>query len=211
MRAAGCPSPRSWTSTQWSRSELIIVSVPDAELAAVISQVARHLRGCDRSDAGRAHRRAHGTASRPGSRRAVRALPLAPASGDDVRRFDRRHHASGTACFGITAADPIGDAIGASLVMEMGGEPVRIPEDHRTLYHAALAHGANHLIVLISDAVAVLNAAIEGDAMIPGRPMPRSTAMRPGLPSDPRAAGHRIAEQCAGTSRRALDRTRSFG
>ncbi len=40
-------------------------------------------------------------------------------------------------------------------------QAVRIAEAERTLYHAALAHGANHLIALISDAVLALNAAID--------------------------------------------------
>ena len=92
--------------------------------------------------------------------------------------------------------------------MEMGGEPVRIPEDHRTLYHAALAHGANHLIALISDAVAVLNAAIEGDAGDTGAANATvdGDATR-ACRADPRAAGHRIAEQCAGTGAVGTDRT----
>ena len=30
----------------------------------------------------------------------------------------------------------------------MGGEPVWVEEAHRALYHAALAHGANHLVTL---------------------------------------------------------------
>lgn len=145
-----------------ARSELIVVSVPDAELAAVISQVAASP-GLRPSTLVAHTAGAHGIGILdPIAARGALPLALHPAmtfvgSTDDTTRLAR-------ACFGITAADPIGDAIGASLVMEMGGEPVRIPEDHRTLYHAALAHGANHLIALISDAVAVLNAAIEGDA-----------------------------------------------
>ena len=51
--------------------------------------------------------------------------------------------------------------VGASLVYEIGGQPVRIDEADRTLYHAALAHGANHLVALISDATTVLRSVIE--------------------------------------------------
>lgn len=145
-----------------SRSELIIISVPDAELPAAIAQIA----SCPglRPSTLVAHTAgAHGVGILdPITARGALPLALHPAmtfvgSADDTVRLHR-------ACFGITAADAIGDAIGASLVMEMGGEPVRIPEAHRTLYHAALAHGANHLIALISDAVAALNAAIDGGA-----------------------------------------------
>ena len=41
----------------------------------------------------------------------------------------------------------------------MGGDPVRIPEEVRPLYHAALAHGANHLVTLVRDCVDPLEAA----------------------------------------------------
>ena len=40
--------------------------------------------------------------------------------------------------------------------MEMGAEPVRVPEAARPLYHAALAHGANHLATLVNDCVDLL-------------------------------------------------------
>lgn len=39
--------------------------------------------------------------------------------------------------------------IAAALVVELGGVPVELPEGDRTAYHAALAHGANHLMVLV--------------------------------------------------------------
>ena len=54
-------------------------------------------------------------------------------------------------CFGITAADEIGYAIAQSLVLEIGGEPFRVGGP--TLYHAALAHGSNHVVTLIADAL----------------------------------------------------------
>ena len=34
-----------------------------------------------------------------------------------------------------------------------------VPEDRRTLYHAGLAHGANHLVTLVSEALEMLAAA----------------------------------------------------
>jgi len=44
-------------------------------------------------------------------------------------------------------------------VVEMGGEPVWIPEEARTVYHAALAHSANHLITLVASALELLEGA----------------------------------------------------
>ena len=56
--------------------------------------------------------------------------------------------------------------IGQALVVEIGGEPVVLAEEARGLYHAALAPGANHLVVLVAQAAQALKAAGVGD---PGR------------------------------------------
>ncbi|PWH06939.1 oxidoreductase [Brachybacterium endophyticum] len=42
--------------------------------------------------------------------------------------------------------------IAQALVVEIGGEPVTLAEGDRALYHAALSHGANHLVVLVDQA-----------------------------------------------------------
>lgn len=57
--------------------------------------------------------------------------------------------------FGVTAPEqfrPVAEA----LVVEMGGEPVWVPQAARTQYHAALALGANGLITLVNAAVDLL-------------------------------------------------------
>jgi len=86
------------------------------------------------------------------------ALPLAlhpvmtfTGRGDDVDRL------RGT-CFGVTAPGVLRPAAEA-LVIEMGGEPVFIAEEHRDLYHAAIAGAANHLITLVAQAMDLLAAA----------------------------------------------------
>jgi predicted short-subunit dehydrogenase-like oxidoreductase (DUF2520 family) len=60
--------------------------------------------------------------------------------------------------FGVTAPDPLRPAAEA-LVVEMGGEPVWVAEGDRALYHAALAHGANHLVTLVAQTMELLAAA----------------------------------------------------
>lgn len=60
--------------------------------------------------------------------------------------------------FGVTSAEPLRMAAEA-LVVEMGGEPVWIPEEARPLYHASLAHSANHLITLVASAIEMLDQA----------------------------------------------------
>lgn len=147
-----------------ARSELLVLAVPDSELAGLVAGLAAarvvrpgtivaHTSG------------ANGIAVlAPLTELGARPLAIHPAMtftghDEDTTRL-------GNACFGITAADEVGYAIAQSLVIEMGGEPVRVLEEHRTLYHAALAHGSNHLVTLIVDAVAALRAALDGPGLL---------------------------------------------
>ena len=59
--------------------------------------------------------------------------------------------------FGLTVRDPERE-LAERLVADLGGTPVWIPEDRRTLYHAGLAHGANHLVTLVTEAMEMLSA-----------------------------------------------------
>ncbi|MBL8929554.1 MAG: DUF2520 domain-containing protein [Kineosporiaceae bacterium] len=61
-------------------------------------------------------------------------------------------------CFGVTAPNPV-LPIAQALVVEMGAEPVVVPEEARALYHAALAHGANHLVTLVAQSLDLLRGA----------------------------------------------------
>jgi predicted short-subunit dehydrogenase-like oxidoreductase (DUF2520 family) len=61
-------------------------------------------------------------------------------------------------CFGITAPEPL-RAVAEALVVEMGAEPVWIEEQDRPMYHAGLAHGANHLVTLVAQAMQVVGSA----------------------------------------------------
>ncbi len=60
--------------------------------------------------------------------------------------------------FGVTAPGQLRQ-VAEALVIEMGGEPVFIEEASRSLYHAALASGANHLITLVVQAAELLGVA----------------------------------------------------
>ncbi|GAA1237918.1 DUF2520 domain-containing protein [Prauserella halophila] len=63
-----------------------------------------------------------------------------------------------TASVGVTATsgDDAAWHVGEALTVEMGAEPVRVPEAARPIYHAALAHGANHLATVVADCVELL-------------------------------------------------------
>jgi predicted short-subunit dehydrogenase-like oxidoreductase (DUF2520 family) len=144
-------------------SELLLLAVPDRELAGLVSGLAAT------------------SAVRPGTIVAhtsgangvgilapltPRCIPLAihPAmtftgSDEDISRLP-------DTCFGITAADDVGYAIGQSLVLEMGGEPFCVREDARVLYHAALAHAGNHIVAVLADALDALRAALRGSELL---------------------------------------------
>jgi len=59
--------------------------------------------------------------------------------------------------FGLTAGSAERE-LAESLVADLGGRPTWVPEEMRTLYHAGLAHGANHLVTLVTEAMEILSA-----------------------------------------------------
>lgn len=57
--------------------------------------------------------------------------------------------------FGVTSADAV-RPVAEALVVEMGGEPVWVPEEARGLYHAAIAFGANYLMTVVLQSLDLL-------------------------------------------------------
>lgn len=147
-----------------ARAELLLIAVPDAELVALISGLAA-------TDAVRPGTIVVHTSGMNGvgvlePLTAQGCIPLAihPAmtftgSDEDIARLP-------DTCFGVTALDEIGYAIGQALVLEIGGEPFRVREDARMLYHSALAHAGNHLITVMLDAVEALRSALRGQELL---------------------------------------------
>lgn len=138
------------------RADLLVLAVPDDALAGLVGGLAAT--GSVRPGQIVVH-----TAGARGVRvldplTGLGALPLAlhPATTFLGRAEDTARLAS--CCFGITAADDAGWAVAEALVLEVGAEAVRIAEADRPTYHAALAHGANHLVTLVCDAVQALRA-----------------------------------------------------
>jgi len=147
-----------------ARGELLLLAVPDAELTSVVSGLAatRAVR------AGTIVVHTSGANGigvlRPLTEQGCLPLAIHPAmtftgSDEDLDRLP-------DSCFGITAADDVGYAIGQSLVLEIGGEPFRVREDARTLYHAALAHASNHVVTVVADALEALRAALWGQELL---------------------------------------------
>lgn len=147
-----------------ARSELLILAVPDSELAGLVAGLAAAQ--AVRPGAIVVHTSGANGIGVLAPLTALGALPIAIHPAMTFTGHDEDVARLANACFGITAADEIGFAIAQALVIEMGGEPVRVAEENRTLYHAALAHGSNHLVTLIVDAVEALRAALAGPGLL---------------------------------------------
>jgi predicted short-subunit dehydrogenase-like oxidoreductase (DUF2520 family) len=139
-----------------AQADLVLLTVPDDVLPGLVDGLAATGAPLEGRMLVHASGR-HGLAVlEPAARRGGLPLALHPVMTftgrpDDVDRL------TGT-CFGVTAPEVLRTAAEA-LVIEMGGEPVFISEEHRDLYHAALAGAANHLITLVAEAGDLLRAA----------------------------------------------------
>jgi len=72
--------------------------------------------------------------------------------------------------FGVTAGTPE-HPMAERLVGDLGGTVMWVDESRRTLYHAGLAHGANHLVTLVTQALELLEAAGADDPAATLRPL----------------------------------------
>src|ERR1700760_3874149 len=147
-----------------ARAELLLLAVPDAELAGLVLGLAAT--SAVRPGTIVAHTSgANGVAVlAPLTEQGCIPLAIHPAmtftgSDEDIARLSET-------CFGVTAADEVGYAIAQSLVLEIGGEPFRVREDARTLYHAALAHASNPIVTVVADALDALRSALSGTELL---------------------------------------------
>ena len=147
-------------------ADLVLLTVPDDALRDLVAGLAA-------TDAWRPGQLvAHTSGAQgigvldPASARGVLPLALHPVMTfagrpEDLDRLDG-------ASFGVTAPDEL-RPVAESLVYEIGGEPVWVPELARPLYHAALSAGANHLVTLVADALDLLSdAGVEQPARLLG-------------------------------------------
>ncbi|GAA1798095.1 hypothetical protein GCM10009795_049460 [Nocardioides hankookensis] len=148
--------------------DLLLLTVPDDMLGNVVTTL---------SDAG---------AIRPGQyvvhtsgRHGLEVLAPAAALGAHVVAMHPAMTFTGTerdldrlagCVFGLTA-EPAERPVAESLVSDLGGRPMWVPEEMRTLYHAGLAHGANHLVTLVTQAMEMLAAAGADDPAGTLRPL----------------------------------------
>jgi predicted short-subunit dehydrogenase-like oxidoreductase (DUF2520 family) len=146
------PQARNLPADQVARAaeDLLIIAVPDDALAGVVSGLASI--GALRPGQVVAHTSgAHGLAVlEPARLMGARPLALHPAMTFTGTPKDLDRLAEGVS-FGVTAPPEL-VLVAHDLVDDLGGELEWIDEGDRPLYHAALAHGANHLVTLVNEA-----------------------------------------------------------
>ena len=147
-------------------SDIILLAVPDDSLILVAEELAAS--GAIRPGqyvlhtSGRHGLDALASLTRLGAR-AVAFHPAMTFTGTPVD-LDRR------CVFGLTA-EPVDRAFAEQLVTDLGGVPMWVAESDRSLYHAALAHGANHLTTLVAQSMDLLRLAGAADPAAVLRPL----------------------------------------
>jgi predicted short-subunit dehydrogenase-like oxidoreductase (DUF2520 family) len=137
-------------------ADLVLITVPDDQLLGLIRGLANT--GAWRTGQLAVHTSgAHGiSVFAPAAEAGVVGMALHPVMtftgrAEDLQRLDG-------AAFGVTAVEEF-RPVAETLVIELGGEPVWVPESARPRYHAALSMGSNHLVTLVNDSADVLRSA----------------------------------------------------
>lgn len=147
-------------------ADLVLLAVPDDVLRPLVVELAPNVRAgqlvvhtCG----------LHGLdVLAPVAERGALPLALHPAMTFTGTSLDlQRLLGAAVAVTSSPVLSPVADA----LVREWGATPVVVADADRPLYHAALAHGANHLVTLVSQAVDAARAAVGEDAERVLRPL----------------------------------------
>lgn len=135
------------------RSELVLFTVSDDVLAELVSglaklgnfrpgQIVMHCAGM------------YGTeVLEPAAASGAFAIALHPSLSFTGTSVDLPRLRAST--IAVTAAKPV-LPIGQALVVEIGAEPIIVAEADRALYHAAIAHAANHTVAILSQSLDIL-------------------------------------------------------
>lgn len=135
------------------RAELVLIAVPDDEIAPLVTGLAN----LGRIHAGQILVHCSGRYGtdvlEAGTRLGALPIALHPSltfTGTEVDLSRLRQ-----ATIAVTAPAPI-RPVGEALVVELGAEPIDIAEADRPLYHAAITHASNHLITILAEAMELL-------------------------------------------------------
>ena len=133
--------------------DLVLVAVPDDALGPLVSSLA-----------GNGHVTPGQFWAHPSGRHGIEVLEPAVRAGAGAVAIHPVMTFTGTSVdlarladcpFGVTASPGL-RPVAEALVVEMGGDPVWVPDEHRATYHAALSYGANYLITLVAQSLELL-------------------------------------------------------
>jgi predicted short-subunit dehydrogenase-like oxidoreductase (DUF2520 family) len=148
--------------------DLLLLTVPDDMLGNVVTMLSA-------SGAIRAGQRVVHTSGKHG----LAVLDPAAAAGAEVLAMHPAMTFTGTdvdlgrlrgCVYGVTATSATRD-LADDLVGDLQGTVTWVPEEHRVLYHAGLAHGANHLVTLVTESMDLLRASGAEDPAATLRPL----------------------------------------
>lgn len=135
------------------RAELVLIAVPDDEIAPLVTGLAN----LGRIHAGQILVHCSGRYGtdvlEAGTRLGALPIALHPSltfTGTEVDLSRLRQ-----ATIAVTAPAPI-RPVREALVVELGAEPIDIAEADRPLYHAAITHASNHSITILAEAMELL-------------------------------------------------------
>jgi predicted short-subunit dehydrogenase-like oxidoreductase (DUF2520 family) len=148
--------------------DILLLTVPDDMLGNVVTQLAAS--GSLRAGQYVVHTSgSHGLrVLEAATRIGARPVALHPAMTFTGTARDLERLAD--CVFGVTVG-PDERAWAEQVVAELGGEVMWVSEELRGLYHAGLAHGANHLVTLVSQAMELLSVAGADDPAAILRPL----------------------------------------
>lgn len=160
--------PRAKPTAVARACDVLLLTVPDDMLDNVVTMLAAS--GALREGQYVVHTSGrHGLAVlQPAAEVGARVVALHPAMTFTGTAVDLDRLAG--CVLGLTAAAPERE-LAELLVADLGGRAMWVPEEMRTLYHAGLAHGANHLVTLVSEAMEMLAAAGADDPAGTLRPL----------------------------------------
>jgi predicted short-subunit dehydrogenase-like oxidoreductase (DUF2520 family) len=148
--------------------DVLLLTVPDDMLENVVTQLAAS--GALRAGQIVVHTSgSHGLrVLEPATLIGARPVALHPAMTFTGTALDL--HRLPECVFGVTAG-PDEREWAAEVVDELGATVMWVPEELRGLYHAGLAHGANHLVTLVTQAMELLSASGAADPAAILRPL----------------------------------------
>ncbi|MFC0674080.1 Rossmann-like and DUF2520 domain-containing protein [Brachybacterium hainanense] len=183
------------------RSEMVLLAVPDDELGPLAAGIA----ATGLSPGGQVIVHTSGS-------HGIEVLAPLEAAGCTVLAIHPAMTFTGTVAdlprligcpMAITARAALAP-IAQALVVELEGRPVLLAEGDRTAYHAALSHGANHLVVLVDQAREILSRLGIEDPGAYLRPL-LSAALEESLAQGARALTGPVRRGDAGTVRAHLE------